>query len=87
MTLTHIHTHLTFSQVHHPIDYARVVKRIGNEMDLTLVNLDDMLPAATVMVGVSFLKSDVCLFFLYGLDCAAGCGLLLSVCFFPQMVR
>ncbi len=37
-------------QVHHPIDYARVVKRIGNEMDLTLVNLDDMLPAATVMV-------------------------------------
>lgn len=39
------------SQVHHPIDYARVVKRIGNEMDLTLVNLDDMLPAATVMVS------------------------------------
>ncbi|KAF5833497.1 U4/U6 small nuclear ribonucleoprotein [Dunaliella salina] len=38
------------SLVHHPIDYARVVKRIGNEMDLTLVNLDDMLPAATVMV-------------------------------------
>ncbi len=37
-------------QVHHAVDYARVVKRIGNEMDLTLVNLDDMLPAATVMV-------------------------------------
>lgn len=38
------------SQVHHPLDYARVVQRIGNEMDLTLVPLDDMLPAATVMV-------------------------------------
>ncbi|KAJ9526152.1 hypothetical protein QJQ45_009618, partial [Haematococcus lacustris] len=38
------------SLVHHPIDYARVVQRIGNEMDLTLVNLDDILPAATVMV-------------------------------------
>jgi len=34
------------------VDYARIVKRIGNEMDLTLVNLDDMLPAATVMVRV-----------------------------------
>mmetsp|Transcript_32954 Transcript_32954/g.83657 ORF Transcript_32954/g.83657 Transcript_32954/m.83657 type:complete len:498 (-) Transcript_32954:312-1805(-) len=38
------------SLVHHPIDYARVVQRIANEMDLTLVNLDDILPAATVMV-------------------------------------
>ncbi|MEW5309984.1 MAG: hypothetical protein WDW38_001821 [Sanguina aurantia] len=38
------------SLVHHPIDYARVVTRIGNEMDLTLVNLDDLLPAATIMV-------------------------------------
>mmetsp|Transcript_19087 Transcript_19087/g.32724 ORF Transcript_19087/g.32724 Transcript_19087/m.32724 type:complete len:498 (+) Transcript_19087:198-1691(+) len=38
------------SLVHHPIDYARVVQRINNEMDLTLVNLDDILPAATVMV-------------------------------------
>lgn len=38
------------SLVHHPIDYARVVQRIGNEMDLTLVNLEDILPAATVMV-------------------------------------
>ncbi|KXZ56164.1 hypothetical protein GPECTOR_1g140 [Gonium pectorale] len=38
------------SLVHHPLDYARVVQRIGNEMDLTLINLDDMLPAATVMV-------------------------------------
>jgi len=37
-------------QVHHPVDYARVVSRIGNEMDLTLVDLDDILPAATVMV-------------------------------------
>ena len=41
---------LTSLQVHHPVDYARVVSRIGNEMDLTLVDLDDILPAATVMV-------------------------------------
>ncbi|MGR6722260.1 hypothetical protein, partial [Aeromonas veronii] len=27
------------SLVHHPIDYARVVKKIGNETDLTLVDL------------------------------------------------
>jgi len=38
------------SLVHHPVDYARVVSRIGNEMDLTLVELEDLLPAATVMV-------------------------------------
>lgn len=38
-------------QVHHPVDYARVVQRIGNEMDLTQVDLDDLLPAATVMVS------------------------------------
>eukprot|EP00798_Chlamydomonas_sp_ICE-L_P000438 gene438-1836_t len=38
------------SLVHHPVDYARVVTRIANEMDLTLVNLDDILPAAAVMV-------------------------------------
>jgi hypothetical protein len=37
-------------QVHHPIDYARVVQRIGNEMDLTQVDVDDLLPAASVMV-------------------------------------
>ena len=32
------------SLVHHPIDYARVVKAIGNEMDITLVDLEDILP-------------------------------------------
>ena len=32
------------SLVHHPIDYARVIKTIGNEMDITLVNLEDILP-------------------------------------------
>jgi U4/U6 small nuclear ribonucleoprotein PRP31 len=37
-------------QVQHPIDYARVVKRIGNEMDLTQIDLEDLLPAASVMV-------------------------------------
>ena len=34
----------------HPIDYARVVSAIGNEMDPTAVDLDAVLPSATVMV-------------------------------------
>eukprot|EP00959_Pyramimonas_sp_CCMP1952_P404623 8480081-Pyramimonas_sp.AAC.1 len=38
------------SLVMHPIDYARVVKAIGNEMDMTVVNLDGLLPSATIMV-------------------------------------
>ncbi|RRT44164.1 hypothetical protein GW17_00045980, partial [Ensete ventricosum] len=38
------------SLVHHPIDYARVVKKIGNEVDLTLVDLDGLLPSAIIMV-------------------------------------
>lgn len=38
------------SLVLHPIDYARVVRRIGNEMDLTLVDLEGLLPSATIMV-------------------------------------
>lgn len=38
------------SLVLHPIDYARVVKAIGNEMDMTAVNLDGVLPSATIMV-------------------------------------
>jgi U4/U6 small nuclear ribonucleoprotein PRP31 len=38
------------SLVLHPIDYARVVKAIGNEMDMTLVDLDGVLPSATIMV-------------------------------------
>lgn len=32
------------SLVHHAVDYARVVRAIGNEMDLTLVDLEDILP-------------------------------------------
>jgi U4/U6 small nuclear ribonucleoprotein PRP31 len=32
-----------------PLEYARVVKRIGNEMDITLVDLTDLLPNATLM--------------------------------------
>lgn len=32
-------------QVHHPVEYARVVSRIANEADLTAVELDDLLPA------------------------------------------
>lgn len=38
------------SLVLHPIDYARVVKQIGNEIDLTLVDLEGLLPSATIMV-------------------------------------
>lgn len=38
------------SLVHHPIDYARVVKKIGNETDLTLVDLEGLLPSAIIMV-------------------------------------
>mmetsp|Transcript_20589 Transcript_20589/g.49016 ORF Transcript_20589/g.49016 Transcript_20589/m.49016 type:complete len:497 (-) Transcript_20589:41-1531(-) len=38
------------SLVHHPIDYARVVKAIGNASDITEVNLDGILPSATIMV-------------------------------------
>ena len=34
------------SLVHHAVDYARVVSAIGNEMDLTLVDLEDILPQA-----------------------------------------
>lgn len=36
--------------VTHPIDYARVVHLIGNEMDVVNVDLDKVLPSATVMV-------------------------------------
>ncbi|GLU21596.1 hypothetical protein SLE2022_377270 [Rubroshorea leprosula] len=38
------------SLVLHPIDYAPIVKRIGNEMDLTLVDLEGLLPLAIIMV-------------------------------------
>lgn len=33
------------------MDYAKVVKRIGNETDLTLIEMEDLLQPATVMVG------------------------------------
>ncbi|KAL2642400.1 hypothetical protein R1flu_009987 [Riccia fluitans] len=38
------------SLVLHPIDYSRVVRKIANEMDLTLVDLEGLLPSATIMV-------------------------------------
>ncbi|XP_058181406.1 U4/U6 small nuclear ribonucleoprotein Prp31 homolog [Rhododendron vialii] len=44
------------SLVYHPIDYARLVKKIGNETDLTLVDLNGLLPSATIMV-VSIMAS------------------------------
>jgi U4/U6 small nuclear ribonucleoprotein PRP31 len=38
------------SLVLNPIDYSRVVKMIGNETDMTLLDLKSILPSATVMV-------------------------------------
>lgn len=38
------------SLVQAPLDYVAVVKRIGNAMDVTSVDLDSILPASTVMV-------------------------------------
>ncbi|KAF3681988.1 putative aldehyde dehydrogenase family 2 member B7, mitochondrial-like [Capsicum annuum] len=38
------------SLVHRSIDYARVVKKIGNAMDITLVDLQGLLPSAIIMV-------------------------------------
>ena len=38
------------SLVHHPVDYARVVLRIGNEEDVTTIPLTDVLPQSMVMV-------------------------------------
>ncbi|OMP09526.1 hypothetical protein COLO4_05390 [Corchorus olitorius] len=37
------------SIVNHPIDYVRVVKKIGNEMDLTLVDLEGLVPSPISM--------------------------------------
>ncbi|KAK3190229.1 hypothetical protein Dsin_029790 [Dipteronia sinensis] len=44
------------SIVRHAIDYTGAVKKIGNEMDLTLVNLEGLLPSVTIMV-VSIMAS------------------------------
>ncbi|GAB4824063.1 hypothetical protein N2152v2_011109 [Parachlorella kessleri] len=38
------------SLVRNPLEYAKVVQAIGNEMDVTLVDLDRLLPPASVMV-------------------------------------
>mmetsp|Transcript_40392 Transcript_40392/g.67502 ORF Transcript_40392/g.67502 Transcript_40392/m.67502 type:complete len:459 (-) Transcript_40392:216-1592(-) len=38
------------SLVLNPLDYGRIVKQIGNEMDMTLVDLQGLLPSATIMV-------------------------------------
>jgi hypothetical protein len=37
------------SLILNPVDYARVVLRIGNEMDITQVDLSGILPNATIM--------------------------------------
>lgn len=38
------------SLISNRIDYIQTVKRIGNEMDMTMVELSDLLPSATVMI-------------------------------------
>lgn len=38
------------SIVANPVDYANAVKRIGNQMDITLIDLSDILPAAIFMI-------------------------------------
>ena len=38
------------SLVPNRIDYVKTVQRIGNEMDMTVIDLNDLLPSATVMV-------------------------------------
>eukprot|EP01111_Echinosteliopsis_oligospora_P010509 TRINITY_DN3286_c0_g1_i2.p1 TRINITY_DN3286_c0_g1~~TRINITY_DN3286_c0_g1_i2.p1 ORF type:complete len:244 (-),score=80.79 TRINITY_DN3286_c0_g1_i2:177-875(-) len=38
------------SLVLNPLDYARVVRRIGNQTDMAHMNLADIIPAATVMI-------------------------------------
>lgn len=38
------------SLVHNPLEYAKVIKAIGSEMDVTEIDLDAILPPATVMV-------------------------------------
>jgi U4/U6 small nuclear ribonucleoprotein PRP31 len=38
------------SLIPNKIDYVKTVQRIGNEMDMTLIELNDLLPSASVMV-------------------------------------
>lgn len=40
------------SLVHHPMDYARVIQKIGNEMDMTLIDLEDILPQVLLTIMV-----------------------------------
>jgi U4/U6 small nuclear ribonucleoprotein PRP31 len=35
--------------INHPLDYARIVKRIGNETNLTLIDLSDLLPGSSIL--------------------------------------
>ena len=64
------------SLVHHPIDYARVVKAIGNEMDITLINtLEDILPQVrhSSLSPVHFGQHCACVR-------SVGCKVLLQLC-------
>ncbi|KAJ8436938.1 hypothetical protein Cgig2_017363 [Carnegiea gigantea] len=39
------------SLVHHPIDYAHMVRKIGGNIELTLDGLEGLLPSALIMVA------------------------------------
>ena len=69
------------SLVHHPMDYARIVKKIGNETDITQVDFEGSLPSATIMVvsvtasttsGVPLTESDLA-------KCFEACDLILKL--------
>ena len=50
------------SLVQHPIDYARVAKAIGNEIDITNVDLDAVLPQVCgLILCLSLSHSDLCI--------------------------
>jgi hypothetical protein len=91
------HACLPALQVQHPLDYARVVQRIGNEMDLTLVDLEDLLPAASVMVvtvgalgGGVYAGGRWCVGWIGGKEGGgegAACSLHTPACLQPGLVR
>ena len=67
-----------------PIDYVKTVKRVGNKMDLTEIELNDILSSATVMIisvtgsttaGKPLSETDIS-------SCLSGCDEILGLGFF-----
>ena len=68
-----------------PIDYVKIVKRIGNKMDVTEIELSDILSSATVMIisvtgsttaGKPLSDTDIS-------SCLSGCDEILGLGFVP----